>query len=472
MATLKSILTDVAEAIRSKKETTEKIKPVNFANEILSIKTGGAVASGDEITAQASENINAGNSVVIKDTGALPSYLPKYYIPTSVQIGETVETPTVQGHTVAINSFNQTSQTVLISEKIISVRYTSGNIIIFIKQNDEFVQAKIDNEYKYLTGSNLLVDFDSKNNKLYVLDYNTNDISFNLKIYNLEYNNFVCIHTETLNLGITSVIALTNLSMFISQNHIFIVASGSGMYIFKYENNSLSQLTSYISTAVIRLQDYVQKSDTELYISLGTKGLILKYELVNGSYTQTSKSAGNLSMNIDTATLNRDVSATILGSGTTRKYYNITESGSTISLTAGTMPTNLTGDTFCFMKDSNDILRFGSSSIAGNTAIYRLKDGAATLVTTPGTDFVPSVTTGSYGAYIFGRQASTVSSHVLCQLSSGGLCIFVPSYETAPFSITKANNKLSTESDVYALGFSLEDITAGNNGQVIASFIK
>ena len=39
---LTDFLTDVADAIRAKKGTTEKINPQNFSSEIASIETGGA----------------------------------------------------------------------------------------------------------------------------------------------------------------------------------------------------------------------------------------------------------------------------------------------------------------------------------------------------------------------------------------------------------------------------------------------
>lgn len=481
---------NVASAIASKGGSVISSGTVPTFNELVagvnSIDTSGGSSGGGTVVetvvsagngaitimAQATENISAHDTVAATmQNDILPIYAPAYYIPKEVKIGSATETPTIQSHSIAIPSFNSNAQTVLLSDDLMVVRYTTGKLLIFQKQGEEFVQLKIGDEYQYLTGTNLFVDYDEDTKMIYVLDYNNTNISFDLYAYSIGTTAIYLEHRDTLSLGLSSAPAVSNMAMFVSKSHVFIVISNVGVFIFKDTGGAFEQLTTYSNTGVIRLQDYVQKSGTELYISLGVKGLILKYELVDGSYTLSSKSAGNLSMNIDTATLNRDVTAVILGNGTTRNYYQITESGSTITLTKGTMPTNLTGQTFSFMKDSNEILRFGSSSFSGANALYRIVDGAAVLVTTPSVDFVPTVTGNTYGAYIFGRPAKSKSSAIVCLSTVGQLVIFEPNYAESLYIVKKANNRISTEAGIYGYGIAAESINAGSEGVVSLGFL-
>lgn len=436
---------------------------------IVSAGNGSISVSATSMT----ENINKYDTVVAKtNKGAIPEYKLTYTIPTQVKIGSGIETPTVQKNTFSYLGFSMDSQVSLISDNMLCVKYTTGNMLLFYKKDEEFVQLKIDGVYQYLIPKKTIaVDYDKHTGVLFVVNIDTEDVcefsvyKFNEASMNLEFQTAI-----SKDFNNSSEYRDGAISIFASRGHVFFNYGSAGVPFIKYDVD-LNEFGDWqTATTGLYVRDFVEMGSDILYLAAGWSGKPYKYQLIDGVYTKIAEGS-EYSANLNGVSLNKNATMLFYGYSTTRYLDDLIDNGSTITRKKHTpFPSGISetsGEDFFFTKDSDFV--WGEN--ANNTVLYSLVDNVATKVVKPATEFSPALMTDNYGANFYGRPAKITSAQILCLLSTGQLGIFTPVYATAPYTVEKAGNKLSTDTDVYGYGIAQEDINSGEEGTVSLSFL-
>ena len=490
MSNLTELFTSVADAIREKKGTTDKIVASKFPSEIATIETGSQINGTEDVTVKAYGNVIKNNICSLSPARGGLETVKTSLLPTSFLFGNSSTALTVNGTKRIISLDNG---------NLILMPYGSS-LVPFYLVNGVYTQMKTNGTYATLRGYGSSGHDTESSGYPYAYDADTNTLFlsyFYVSKNYYTYRLFSTVDTENLNISATTYLSTSGRygqPIYAKNSHV-ILHSGSSSelatstYISKLNKTS----NTYTDTKITKYSggtfDHVCDLNGDLgngqiicvcqTNANGSTELYLANLVYNGS-TYSVVGYSSLTPNAKTSSNNYltgfggDTYAQINASGDRLYYLDTSNTLHQVNVNTSTMEleevalsfddgldittieafTLVKGDNLIYVKSTDGIVR-----------LYKHDNGSNTLTFVGRPDEIFNTPTASgelpvQPHFISGKNTIIKAVTNLMSLYNVGFAKLDYDY-----TCSECNNKLSNDTNVTAYGLATEDISDGEIGE-------